>query len=42
MNLEGGTLMSIVNWLETPAHFKKMLAALISDQDYRWEGLRET
>jgi hypothetical protein len=32
--------MSSVNWLETPAHFKKMLAALISDQDYRWEGLK--
>ncbi len=32
--------MSIVNWLESPEQFRKMLAALISDQDYRWDALR--
>jgi hypothetical protein len=32
--------MSLTNWLENPEQFKKMLIALTSDQDYRWEPLR--
>jgi hypothetical protein len=32
--------MSVSNWLENPDSFKKMLAALISDQGDKWENLR--
>ncbi len=32
--------MSISNWLESPESFRKILAALISDQDEKWENTR--
>jgi len=32
--------MSISNWLESPESFRKMLAALISDQDDKWKNTR--